>query len=87
MQIKASATRLGEFSPIRRLFRLGSCLIMTAVVHLFGLQDKKYALISTKMGWVKFWAIFSQTRLVTLIKAVKYGIKSSRTKYSRPDQM
>jgi hypothetical protein len=29
-------------------------------------HGESYALISPKMGWAKFWAIFSQSRLVTL---------------------
>jgi hypothetical protein len=30
-------------------------------------RGKIYSLILTKMGWATFWAIFSQTYLVTLV--------------------
>jgi hypothetical protein len=41
----------------------------TKVVKTFRLllyTAKSYILILTKMGWATFWAIFSQTHLVTL---------------------
>jgi hypothetical protein len=61
-------TRLGESSPIGRLFTLGSFSKITEVAHIFCyfFQSTNHALILTKMGWATFWAIFSQTDLVTL---------------------
>jgi hypothetical protein len=34
---------------------------------------REYVLILTKMGWVTFWAIFSQTHLGTLHTEIKNG--------------
>jgi hypothetical protein len=66
MSVVSRVTRLGEFSHNGRLCTLGSVLKITEVAQIFGL------LVSTcinfeKNGWVTFWAIFSQTRLVTLV--------------------
>jgi hypothetical protein len=43
------------------------------------LQDKIYLVILTKMAWITFWAIFSQTHLVALPtkEAKKYFIASN----------
>jgi hypothetical protein len=63
--------RLGEFSAIGRLFSLGSFMKITEVAKILRsafFHDTSYALILTKMGWVAFWAIFSQTHLVTLTR-------------------
>jgi hypothetical protein len=63
-------TRLGELSPIGWLFTWGSFLQIIEIAQIIGL------LISTvkvtfklwlKTAWATFWAIFSQTHLVTLI--------------------
>jgi hypothetical protein len=63
-------TRLGEISPNQRLFTLSSN------EKYYGSSPKfwasyflsiDYVLILTKMGWVTFWMIFSQTRLFTLV--------------------
>jgi hypothetical protein len=61
---------LGEISPIGQSITLGLCLKITEVgknfwLHTFFLGEST-ALILTKMGWATFWAIFSQTHLVTL---------------------
>jgi hypothetical protein len=56
-------TRLGEFSPVRRLFILGIFLKITKVAHIFGLPF----LTVKEMCWAMFWAIFSQTHMLTLI--------------------
>jgi hypothetical protein len=49
-------------------FRLGSYFKLQKWRELLGFvfQETSYALISTKMGWAKFWTMFIQTRLVTL---------------------
>jgi hypothetical protein len=54
------------FSPIGRLFTLGSFKKITEVVHCF--YGKGYASILTKMGWATFWAIFLQIHLATLTR-------------------
>jgi hypothetical protein len=61
-------TKLGEFSPIGRVFLLGSFLI-TDVAHIFELLLSTVKVMHSfgpKTGWATFWAIFSQTHLVTL---------------------
>jgi hypothetical protein len=48
----------------------GWYLKITEVKHIFELlsyHGHVYTLILIKMGWAKFWAIFSQTHLVTLL--------------------
>jgi hypothetical protein len=48
---------------------LARFLKITEVAQMFVAafyRGKSYALIVTKKGWASFWAIFSQTRLVTL---------------------
>jgi hypothetical protein len=55
---------LGEFSLIGRLFTLGSFMKNTKVVQILGYFSR--GKISAKN---KIWAIFSPTRLVTLITA------------------
>jgi hypothetical protein len=35
---------------------------------LFTMEQATYVLILTKKGWATFWAIFSQTHLVTLVR-------------------
>jgi hypothetical protein len=44
-----------------------------SVAHILGyfFHSASYALILTKVGWAEFWAIFSQTHLVTLDKAYR----------------
>jgi hypothetical protein len=37
-------------------------------IFVYFFQDKCYVSIWTKSGWATFWAIFSQTHLVTLVK-------------------
>jgi hypothetical protein len=62
-------TRFGEFSPIGRLFSLGSFWKITEVatkMRATFFHVKMYALMLTKMGWAAFWAICWQTHLVTL---------------------
>jgi hypothetical protein len=64
----ARVTRLGDFSPIGQLFTLGCLLNITEVALSLGnffSRGNTYALI----GWATFWAIFSQTHLVTLLMA------------------
>jgi hypothetical protein len=65
-------TRLGDFSPVGRLFTLGRFLKILEVNSTF---STKNVLIFTKMGWATFWAIFSPTHLVALltIKHSRYG--------------
>jgi hypothetical protein len=63
---------LGEFSPIGRLFTLGSFLKITKVAQFFGQHlsiYKSVVLFVLKKGWSKLCAIFSQTYLVTLLVA------------------
>jgi hypothetical protein len=62
-------TKLGEFSPIRQLFSLGSFVENHRSRPYFlatSFQCKSYALVLSKMGWAAFWVIISQTHLVTL---------------------
>jgi hypothetical protein len=66
----SSVTRLGEFSPIGRLFSFNSFLKITKVANIFWPlfpTVKVYNKFWQKMDWAKFWAIFSQTHLVTLM--------------------
>jgi hypothetical protein len=69
-------TRLGDFSPIGRLFIWGSFVILNRLVRsqkncaTFFLR-KNNALILEKMGWATFWSIFSLTYLVTLVNDPK----------------
>jgi hypothetical protein len=64
-------TRLAEFSPIGRLFTLGSFLKMTVLAHILDnfLLSKCLVLpnLDPKMGWAAFRAIFIQTHPVTLV--------------------
>jgi hypothetical protein len=49
---------------------LGTFIKITGVAQKFWLLfflSLDYALILTKMGWATFWAILSQTHLVTLL--------------------
>jgi hypothetical protein len=62
---------LGEFSPIGRLFSLGSFSKKYGTSPNFRTifsQSTNYVFISfeQKMGWATFWANFSQTHRVTL---------------------
>jgi hypothetical protein len=58
---------LGDFLPIGRLFTLGCFLTITETDQIFGLlQGKSDVFLLTKIGWVTFWAISSQTHLVIL---------------------
>jgi hypothetical protein len=62
---------LGEISPIGLLFTLGSFfenyIISPNYVPLFP-HDKSYLLnLREKWVWATFWAISSQTHLVTLV--------------------
>jgi hypothetical protein len=45
---------------------LGS-IFKLEVTHIFGLLFTKVK-IDQRIGWVMFWAIFSQTHLVTLVR-------------------
>jgi hypothetical protein len=61
---------LGEFSPNGLLFTLGSYLKITEVAHIFWLlysMVKFKRKVGPKIVWATFWAIFSQTHLVTLL--------------------
>jgi hypothetical protein len=62
------ATRLGEFSLIGRLFILFGFLKIAGVevrwCNFF--HGRNYELLMAKTGWATFWAILSQTHLVTL---------------------
>jgi hypothetical protein len=63
-------TRLGEFSPIGRLFSLGSLLKITEVAQHSGLLFSSFQFLykfRQKMAWVTIWAISSQTHLVTML--------------------
>jgi hypothetical protein len=59
-------TRLGESSLIRRLFTLGTLMENTVVAQKFDYFFQGSTLVLAKNGWATFWAIFSQTHLVTL---------------------
>jgi hypothetical protein len=62
-------TGLGEFSPIGKLFSLGSFLKITEVAGTLGLRffhGTSYEMSFIKRGLATFWAFFSQTHLVTL---------------------
>jgi hypothetical protein len=52
---------------------MDSFLIIAEVGHMFEyfFRGKSFVLIMTKMGWATFWAIYSQTHLVTLIVSEK----------------
>jgi hypothetical protein len=61
-------TRLGEISPVGRLFTLGSILKIIKVTQYLATlgQGKIYVLYLQRMCWATFWAILSQTNMVTL---------------------
>jgi hypothetical protein len=60
-------TRWDAFRPIGCLFAMGSFLKITEVAHILGdFCPRTRFQFWRKMGWPKFWAIFSQTHLVTL---------------------
>jgi hypothetical protein len=63
---------LGEFSPIWAIGNFGLVLKITEVVqvlvHLSFTVKVMYQFFLQNMGWSAFWAIFSQTHLVTLAK-------------------
>jgi hypothetical protein len=62
-------TRLGEFSPSGRLFSLGSFFNYRSSPKLrffFPWNTWLCTNFEQKMSWATFWAIFSQSRLVTL---------------------
>jgi hypothetical protein len=65
---------LGEFSPIGRLFTLASIYKNLRrspnVFANFFNSVNSCINVYEKMGWATFWAIFSQTHLVTLIGAI-----------------
>jgi hypothetical protein len=68
----ARVTRLGEFSPLGRLFTLGSFLIaaLALIVGNFFPQSKICSNFDQKCIWLCiFWATFSQTHLVTLFRS------------------
>jgi hypothetical protein len=61
---------LGEFSPNGRLFFWVGILKITEVAHIFGHLSPWLRLCTyfeKYIGLHKFWAIYSQTQLVTLI--------------------
>jgi hypothetical protein len=62
-------TRLGEFSPLGQLISLGRFFnIEVALFCEDFFHGNRYALMLTqRMGWATFWAIFWRTHLVTLI--------------------
>jgi hypothetical protein len=67
---------LGEFSPIGRLFTLGSFCKISEATQIFGLHFPWYMLsinFDKKMGWAKFGATFSQTHQVTLFSGENLG--------------
>jgi hypothetical protein len=57
--------RWGEFSPIGRLLTLGTNLKIIEVTKILGyfFHGTSCVLILKKMGWARFWAIFSQADL------------------------
>jgi hypothetical protein len=72
-------TRLGGFSPFGWLFTLGSFVKTTErAQNIFStsINGKSNTFILTKMCWATFWAIFSQTRLVTLCAGKKISASS-----------
>jgi hypothetical protein len=64
-------TRLGEFTPISRLFTLG---VFDNYIGMYRRKTNEWATFSSvpvmywdkKIGWATFLSIFLQTRLVTL---------------------
>jgi hypothetical protein len=66
-------TRLGEFSPFGRLFTLGRFLKVARVAQIVWEFLSTAQVMHTflqEMGWATFWAIFSQTHLVTLLATI-----------------
>jgi hypothetical protein len=64
-------TRFGEFSPVGLSFTRAVFWKIREVANIFGLlfsSAKFMHLVFTKRGWDTFWAIFSQTHLVTLLR-------------------
>jgi hypothetical protein len=65
---------VGESSPIGRLFSLGSFLkaIEVSKVEAPFIHEKKLCTnFDKKNSWATFWAMFSQTHLVTLTADLK----------------
>jgi hypothetical protein len=61
---------LGELSPIGRLFSLGYFLNIAEVAQICKLRlssEKATNYTRPKLALATFWAIFSQTHLVTLV--------------------
>jgi hypothetical protein len=59
-------TRLGEYSPIGRLFSLGSFSKISTEAQIFGLlflHRKSCLFLLQKTAWATIWTIFSQTHL------------------------
>jgi hypothetical protein len=73
-------TRLAEFSHIGSVFTLGSFKIF----GLYFFHGNSYAQILTELSWATFWAIFSQTYLVTLHWSIVHIIETKQSNFSRP---
>jgi hypothetical protein len=72
-------TRLGDFSPIGRLFSLGSVLKIKLAAKMFGLLLPTVPVMyyfRRIIGWATFWATFSQSHLVTM-KTDQMGLKNN----------
>jgi hypothetical protein len=73
-------TRWGEFSPVGRLFSLGSFFLndrdrKSRFLGYF-FRGKSYVFILTKIGWAIFWATFSQAhQMFTLQRYQTYSCK------------
>jgi hypothetical protein len=67
---QARVNRLGELSPIRRFFSLGTFLKIAVIAKTFwrpSLDGKMLSIIFTeKWGWLYFGRFFSQTNLATM---------------------
>jgi hypothetical protein len=71
--LRNRVTRLCEFSPTGWLLTRGSFLKMTEVAQIYIWSTYLFSvmfLILAKMGWATFWAICSQTHMVTLIRRI-----------------
>jgi hypothetical protein len=74
MSVLARVTRLGEFSPNGLLVTFESFWLIIEVAHILEPLVSTVKVMHSfcpKMGWPTFWAIFSQTRLVTLVLATE----------------
>jgi hypothetical protein len=89
MYVSNRVTRLGGFSPLYwTIVNFGQHFIKQQKTPYFRanfFHHESYVLILAKMSWAIFWAIFSQTNMVTLVSRYLDGDSlKKRSKCSGP---